>query len=160
MEYKRRVEHANAGGAVRHQVVSMAQLVPTPLQRVFARRFHEKHTITPLQLATAIKKHAGHAAGAEVELTQASAAVAKAVAMNHKGRTMREKVEPIMDKLATYFAENPNVEMIYRSSDGKFRSGPAAVVTEAMVEGLAPAELSRPCLYSYSRRQIGSRTRI
>ncbi|CAN0107930.1 unnamed protein product, partial [Sphacelaria rigidula] len=91
-------------------------------------------------------KHAGHAAGAEVELTQAYAAVAKAVAINHKGRTMRERVEPIMGKLETYFAGNPNVEMIYRSSDGKFRPGPAAVVTKAMVEGLAPAEVKQAVL--------------
>ena len=42
-----------------------------------------------------IKKHIGHAAGAEVELTEASAAVAKAVGMNHKGKTLLDKVEPI-----------------------------------------------------------------
>ncbi|CAM9711731.1 unnamed protein product, partial [Sphacelaria rigidula] len=36
--------------------------------------------------------------------------------------------------------------MIYRSSDGKFRPGPAAVVTKAMVEGLAPAEFKQAVL--------------
>ena len=92
LEYKRRVELANMGGAVMYPVVSMAQLVPTHLHRVFARVFHDKNTISPLQLAAAIKNHAGHEAGAEVDLTEASAAVAKAVGMNQKGMTMLEKV--------------------------------------------------------------------
>ena len=46
LEYKRRVELANLGGVVMYPVVSMAQLVPTHLQRVFARKFHDKTTIT------------------------------------------------------------------------------------------------------------------
>ena len=143
IEYKRQVELANAGGAVRYQVVSMAQLVPTPLHRAFARVFYDKSTITPLQLAAAIKKHAGHAAGAEVELTEASAAVATAVRMDQKGKTMLDKVEPIRGNLETLFAENPNVEMLFRTSEGKFRPGPAEVITRAMVEGLAPAEFQQ-----------------
>ena len=131
------MELTNSGGAVRYQVVSVAQLLPTPLHRVFARVFREKNTITSLQLATAIEKHAGHAAGAEVELSEVSAAVAKAVDMNHEGKNMLDKVEPIRGNLEQHFAENPNVEMAYRSSEGKFRPGPAAVNTKTMVEGLA-----------------------
>ena len=107
------MEFANAGDAVRYQVVSMAQLVPTPLHRAFARVFYDKSTITALQLAAAIKKQAGHAAGAEVELTEASAAVVKTIGMDQKGKTMLDKVEPIRGKLETPFAENPNVEMLF-----------------------------------------------
>ena len=66
-----------------------------------------------------MKKHAGHAAGAEVELTEASAVVAKAVGMDQKGKTMLDKVEPIRGNLETRFAENPNVEVLFRSSEGK-----------------------------------------
>ena len=84
IEYKRQVKLANAGGAVRYQVVSMVQLVPTPLHRAFARMVYYKNTITPLHLAAAIKQYAGHAAGAEVELTEASAAVVKAVKTERK----------------------------------------------------------------------------
>ena len=101
--YKRRVELANMGGAVMYPVVSMAQLVPTHLHRVFARKFHDENTITPLQLAAAIKKHAGHAAGVEVEFTEASAAVAKAVGMDQKEKTVLDKVEPIRGNLETLF---------------------------------------------------------
>ena len=122
----------------------MAQLVPTPLHRAFARVFYDKNTITPLQLAAAIKKHAGRAAGTEVELTEASAAVAKAVGMDQKGKTLLDKVEPIRENLETLFAENPNVEMLFRSSEGKFRPEPAQVITRAMVEGLARRSFSRP----------------
>ena len=49
---------------------------------------------------------------------------------------MLERVEPILSNLEEYFAENPNVELVYRSSDGKFIPGPAAVITNALVEAL------------------------
>ena len=114
--------------------------MPTHLYRVFARVFHDRSTITSLQLAAAIKKRAGHAAGAEVEPTEASAAVAKAVGMNHKGKPILAKVEPFKGSLEDLFAENPNVEIVYRPSEWKYRPGLAAVITKAMVEGLAPAE--------------------
>ena len=56
---------------------------------------------------------------------------------------MLDKVEPIRGNLETLFAENPNVEMLFRSSEGKFRPGPAEVITRAMVEGLASAEFQQ-----------------
>ncbi len=77
LEYGKRVERANKGGAIQHQMVPMAELVPIPLQRVFARRYYKEFTITPQQLAAAIEKHAGYAAGAEEKKTQASATVAR-----------------------------------------------------------------------------------
>ena len=40
-EYKTRVAHANAGGAIQREVVSMAELVPSHVQKVFARVYHE-----------------------------------------------------------------------------------------------------------------------
>ena len=41
------------------------------------------------------------------------------------------------------FCANPNVEMVFRSPEGKFRRGPAEVITRAMVAGLAPAEFKQ-----------------
>ena len=79
-EYKKRVAHANAGGAIQREVVSIAELIPSHVQKVFARVYHESRTITPMQLVVAVR--AGHGEGAEVELSAASAAVAKAVAMD------------------------------------------------------------------------------
>ena len=91
------------GCAPIYQVVSMEQLVPTHLHRGFERVFHDKNTITPLQLAAAIKKNSWPAAGAEVELTETSAAVRKAVDMNNKGKTLLDKVEPIRGNLEELF---------------------------------------------------------
>ena len=71
-----------------------------------------------------------------VDLTEVSSAVAKAVAMDKRGKTMLERVEPILSNLEALFAENPNIAQIYRDSEGTFHPGPAAVVTKAMVEGL------------------------
>ena len=56
---------------------------------------------------------------------------------------MLEKVEPIMGNSEAYFAENPNIEVVLRSSEVKFRPAPAEVTTRAMVEGLAPAEFKQ-----------------
>ena len=49
-EYKKRVAHANAGGAVQREVVSIAELIPSHVQKVFACVYHESRTITPTQL--------------------------------------------------------------------------------------------------------------
>jgi len=99
VEYKKRVAHANTGGAVQRELAPMAQLIPNHVQRVFARVFKHTHPISPENLVAAVKKHAGHEAGADVDLSAASAAVAKAVIMDRKGKTMLERVEPILSGL-------------------------------------------------------------
>ena len=76
-EYKKRVAHVNAGGAIQREVVSITELIPIHVQKVFARVYHESRTITPTQLEVAVESHAGHSEGAEVELSAASAAVAR-----------------------------------------------------------------------------------
>ena len=59
IEYKRRVENANTGGAVKRQVATVGQLVPSHVQAVFARLEHGEMKISSTRLATAINKHAG-----------------------------------------------------------------------------------------------------
>ena len=123
---------------MQREVVSIAELIPSHVQRVFARVYHESRTITPMQLVDAVESHAGHGEGAEVELSASSAAVAKAVAMDTRGETPLERVEPILSNLEKFFANNPNFETVYRGSDGKYHPGPAEIITKALVEGLAP----------------------
>ena len=60
LEYERRVERANLGGAVKYQLVSMSHLVDTPVQKMLGRRFSNRGSITQQQLETAIEAHAGH----------------------------------------------------------------------------------------------------
>ena len=38
----------------------MAELIPSLLQKVFARVYYESRTITPTQLVVADESHAGH----------------------------------------------------------------------------------------------------
>ena len=83
------------------------------MQKVFAHVYHESRTITPTQLVVAVESHAGHGEGAEVELSAASAAVAGAVAMDTRGKTLLERVEHIMSNLEKFFANNPNFETVY-----------------------------------------------
>ena len=40
-EYKKRVAHAYAGGTIQREVVSMAELIPSHVQKVFSRVYHE-----------------------------------------------------------------------------------------------------------------------
>ena len=133
-EYKKRVAHANAGGAIQREVESMAELIPCHVQIVFARVCHESCTITPTQLVVAVGSHAGHGEGTEVNLSAASAAVAKAVAMDTRGQTVLQRVDPILSNLALVFANNPNFETVCRGSDGKYHPGPAERITKALVE--------------------------
>ena len=76
-EYKKRVAHANAGGAIQRVVLSIPELIPSHVQRVFARVYHESRTVTPMKLIDAVESHAGHGEGAEVELSASSAAMAR-----------------------------------------------------------------------------------
>ena len=68
-ECKKRVAHANAGGAIQREVVSMAKLIPSHVQKVFARVYHESRTISPPQLVVAVDSHAEHGERAEGELS-------------------------------------------------------------------------------------------
>ena len=86
-EYKKRVAHASAGGALQREVGSMAELIPSHVQKGFARVYDESRTTSPTQLVVAIESQNGHGEGAEVELSAASAAVAKAVAIDTRGKT-------------------------------------------------------------------------
>ena len=47
-EYKKRVAHANAVGAMQREVVSMTELIPSNVQKVFALVYHESRTIISL----------------------------------------------------------------------------------------------------------------
>ena len=104
---------------MQREVVSMAELFPSHVQKVFARVYHASRTITPTQLVVAVENHAGHGEGAEVELSATSAAVADVVAMDNKGKTLLERVEPIISNLEKFFDNYPNFETVYRGSDGK-----------------------------------------
>ena len=88
-EYKKSVEHANAGGTIQREVVSMAELIPSHVQKGFARVYHASRTITPTQLVVAVESHAGHGEGAEVELSAASAVVARVPSMLRRRRWRR-----------------------------------------------------------------------
>ena len=46
LEYKRRVERANLGSAVKYQLVSMSKLVNMPAQERLAWRFFNKSSVT------------------------------------------------------------------------------------------------------------------
>ena len=84
----------------------MAELIPSHVQKVFARVYHESRTITLTQFIVVVESHAGHGGGAELSAT--SAAVAKAVAVDTRGKTLLERMEPILSNLEKIFVNNLN----------------------------------------------------
>ena len=59
LKYKRRVERANLGGAVKYILVSMSQLVEMPVQKMLARRFFNRGSITQQQLELLLRHMLG-----------------------------------------------------------------------------------------------------
>ena len=116
-EHKKRAPHANAGGAIQREVVSMAEVIPSHVQKGFARVYHESRTITPMQLVDAVESHAGHGEGAEVELSAASAAMAKAVAMDTRGKTLLERVEPILSSRISFSPTTPTLRQFIAATE-------------------------------------------
>ena len=78
-----------------------------------------------------------------MELLAASAAVPKAVTMDTRGKTLLERVEPILSNLEKKFTNNPNFETVYRGSHGKYHPGPAEIIMTSLVEGLATEKFGR-----------------
>ena len=50
----------------------MAELIPSHVQKGFARVYYASRTITPTQLVVAVESRVVHGEGAEVELSAAS----------------------------------------------------------------------------------------
>ena len=123
----------------------MAELIPSNVQKVFARVYHESRTISPTQLVVAVESHVGHGEGAEVELLAASAAVPKAVTMDTRGKTLLERVEPILSNLEKKFTNNPNFETVYRGSDGKISSRTCRKNHEGSGRGVGAGKVSAGC---------------
>ena len=61
------------------------------MQKVSARVYHASGTITPTQLVVAVESHAGHGEGAEVELSAASAAVARVPPLLRRRRCRQQQ---------------------------------------------------------------------
>ena len=108
----------------------MTELIPSHVQKVFARVYHESRTITPTQLVVAVESHAGHGEGAEVELSAAYSAVAKAVALDTRGKTLLERVEPILSNLEKFFAKQPQLRDSLSRLGRKISSLPIATCGE------------------------------
>ena len=63
--------------------------------------------------------------------------------MDTRGKTVLERVEPILSNLEKFFAKNLNFEKVHSGSDGNYHPGPAEIITKALVEWLAPERFGR-----------------
>ena len=75
----------------------------------------------------------------EVDPSVAAAGVKKALAPRSEV-TALDRVEAAWSSLEEYFALNANIKRVFRDSRGRFKSGPAHIITAELVVGLSPPE--------------------
>ena len=137
-EYQRRIAVANAG-QVRHQVVSVRQLIPSYIRICFERAYNGRVEFDDVGLMTAVQKHAGYTTtGGAHERGQASAQLRKVVTMQRSGGSVKDRAMKAGSSLERYFSENLTVQALFRASNGDWLPGPAESVSSALVDGIWP----------------------
>ena len=56
------------------------------------------------------------------------------------GGTVKARVMHVSSALEKYFCENPQVDALYRASNGEYLSGPAESVSISLVDGISPSD--------------------
>ena len=70
----------------------------------------------------------------------AAAAGVKKASAPRSEVTALDKVEAAWSSLEEYFALNASIERVFRNFRGRFKSGPACIITAELVAGLHPPE--------------------
>ena len=60
--------------------------------------------------------------------------------MQPGGGTVKDRVVHVSSALEKYFCENPEVDALYRASNGEYLPGPAVSVPIALVDGISPLD--------------------
>ena len=136
-EYEQRVKFANAEGVVRRQLMSVSQLIPVYVQRCFVQHYYQRKVLTAEELMNALKQHAGYSTdGGEKAATE----IRRVAKMQPGGGTVKDRVMRVSSALEKYFCENPEVDALYRASNGEYLPGPAESVPIALVDGVSPSD--------------------
>ena len=91
------------------------------------------------KLREALARHAQCWEKDEADPSVAAAGVKKALASRSEVATLG-RVEAAWSSLEEYFALNVSIERVFRDFRGRFKSGPAHLVTAELVAGLNPPE--------------------
>ena len=97
--------------------------------------------LTAEELLNALKQHAGYGiAGGQMVRKRAATDIRRVAKMQPGGGTVKDRVMPVSSALEKYFCDNPNVDALYRASNGKYLPGPAESVSIAPVDGISPSD--------------------
>ena len=140
-EYEQRVKFANAEGVVRRQLMGVSQLIPVYVQRCFAQHYYQRQILTAEELLNALKQHAGYnTAVGQMVRERAATEIRRVAKMQPGGGTVKDRVMHVSSALEKYFCDNPEVDALYRASNGEYLPGPAESVSIALVDGISPAD--------------------
>ena len=120
--------------------MSVSQLIPMYVQRCFAQHYYQRKVLTAEELVNALKQHAGYStAGGQMVHERAATEIRLVAKMQPGGGTVKDRVMHFSSALEKYFCENPEVDALYRASNGEYLPGPAESVSIALVDGISPS---------------------
>lgn len=139
-EYTRAVEISNSGQTVKRPLLKLSQLVPENIRWCLADTYFEDNEegteLTESDLERGLAQHGECWTGSEVHAAEVVDTVKGLLAMRSEP-TAVARIDGVRSRMEELF-ENPSVARIFRNEKRKWHSGPARVVTEAIVRGLKP----------------------
>ena len=94
-----------------------------------------------------LQQHSGYStAGGQMVLERAATEIRHVAKMQPGGDTVKDRVMHVSSALEKYFCENPEVDALYRASNGQYISGPTESVSIALVDGISPSDFATACV--------------
>ena len=119
-EYEQRVKFANAEGVVRRQLMGVSQLIPVYVQRCFAQHYYQRQILTAEELLNALKQHVGYnTTVGQMVRERAATEIRRVAKLQPGGGTVKDRVMHVSSALEKYFCDNPEVDALYRASNGE-----------------------------------------
>ena len=71
---------------------------------------------------------------------RAATEIRQVAKMHPGGGTVKDRVMHVSSALEKYFRENPEVDALYRASNGEYLPGPSESVSIALLDGISPSD--------------------
>ena len=136
---------------MKRHVLSMFELLQKYIRACLSRTFFNGSCLEEQKLREALARHAQCWEENEVDPFVAAADVKKALAPR-LAVTALDRVEAAWSSLEEYFALNASIEHVFRDYRGRFKSGPAHIITAELVAGLNPPEFKTKVATALNRK--------
>ena len=138
-DYERGVKQSKKEHTVKRHVLSMFELLQKYIRACLSRLFFGGSDLEEEKLREALPRHAQCRKEDEVDPSVAAAGVNKDLAPRSEV-TALDRMEAAWSSLEEYFALSASNERVFRDSRGRFKSGPAHIITAELVAWLNPPE--------------------